>query len=386
MKALLFLPALVLAAVTALAQPEEPPKFSVDGYLKDLQTLFVFNGIPIPGEVQIYDQNQIHNRINVKWQIAPSLLFKVDFRNRVFWGDLSTRDMIKGLDQANDYFDLSVGESNNKGLAYHAMVDRLYLELTKGKWEVRLGRQRVNWGISTVWNPNDVFNAFSFTDFDYEERPGSDALRVRYYPGYASSLEIAAKMADSLEAAVIAGMGQFNAGGYDFQVLGGLVQNELALGAGWAGNIKGAGFKGEMTFFQPLEEGETSSFAATFGLDYLTGKSLYLGAGFLFNSNGQTNAGISNLFSFQLSAKNLYPYKYSLFLQGGYPITPLLNGGLALIYSPSKAHALFANPTISYSISQNWDLDLIGQVALESDGKKYRSPIQGAFIRVKMSY
>lgn len=386
MKALFFLPALALAASTAFAQPEEPPKFSVDGYVKDLQTLFVFNGIPFPGVTQIYDQNQIHNRINVKWQIAPSLLFKVDFRNRIFWGDLSTKDMIKGLDQANDYFDLSVGESNNKGLAYHAMVDRLYLELTKGKWEVRLGRQRVNWGISTVWNPNDVFNAFSFTDFDYEERPGSDALRVRYYPGYASSVEIAAKMADSLEAAVIAGMGQFNAGGYDFQVLGGLVQNELALGAGWAGNIKGAGFKGEMTFFQPLEEGETSSFAATFGLDYLTGKSLYLSTGFLFNSNGQTNAGISNLFTFQLSAKNLYPYKYSVFLQGGYPITPLLSGGLALIYSPSKAHALFANPTISYSISQNWDLDLIGQVALESDGKKYRSPIQGAFIRVKMSY
>ncbi|MBK7337427.1 MAG: hypothetical protein IPJ00_15265 [Saprospirales bacterium] len=364
MKALFFFPALALAAATAFAQPEEPPKFSVDGYVKDLQTLFVFNGIPFPGVTQIYDQNQIHNRINVKWQIAPSLLFKVDFRNRIFWGDLSTKDMIKGLDQANDYFDLSVGESNNKGLAYHAMVDRLYLELTKGKWEVRLGRQRVNWGISTVWNPNDVFNAFSFTDFDYEERPGSDALRVRYYPGYASSVEIAAKMADSLEAAVIAGMGQFNAGGYDFQVLGGLVQNELALGAGWAGNIKGAGFKGEMTFFQPLEEGETSSFAATFGLDYLTGKSLYLSTGFLFNSNGQTNAGISNLFTFQLSAKNLYPYKYSVFLQGGYPITPLLNGGLALIYSPSKAHALFANPTISYSISQNWDLDLIGQVAL----------------------
>lgn len=371
---------------TGWGQEEEPPKLTVGGYVKDLQTVFIFNAKSTLGDIFIYDQNQIHNRINVQWQIAPSLLFKVDFRNRLFWGDLSTTDMLKGLDTANDYFDLSIGKSNDKGLAYHAMIDRLYLEWIKGKWEVRLGRQRINWGISTVWNPNDVFNAFSFTDFDYEERPGSDALRVRYYTGYASSIEVAAKMADSLEAAVIAGMGHFNAGGYDFQVLGGLVKNELALGGGWAGNIKSAGFKGELTFFQPLKKSEKSSFAGTIGVDYMTGKSLYLNGGFLFNSNGTTSGSIASLFDFQLSAKNLYPYKYSLFLQGGYPITPLLNSGLALIYSPSKVHAIFLNPTISYSIAQNWDFDLVGQLAFEKEGKKYRSPIQGLFMRVKLSY
>ena len=378
--------AALLASLPGFSQEEEPSKFSVDGYVKDLQTLFVFNGVPFPGQTFIYDQNQIHNRINVEWQVFPSWTFKVDFRNRVFWGDLSTQSVIDGLDLANDHFDLSIGDSNDKGLAYHAMIDRLYLEFMKGNWEVRFGRQRVNWGINTVWNPNDVFNAFSFTDFDYEERPGSDALRVRYYTGYASSVEVAAKLADSIEAAVIAGMGRFNIGTYDFQAFGGLVQNEIAIGGGWAGNIKGAGFKGEFTFFQPLEDGEKSSFAGTFGLDYMTGKSLYLNGGFLFNSNGITSGTIANLFAFELSAKNLYPFKYSVFLQGGYPITPLLNGGLALIYSPSKSHALFINPTLAYSVAQNWDIDLVGQLAMERDGKKYRSPIQGFFLRMKYSY
>lgn len=376
----------LVAVLTGWGQEEEPPKLRVDGYVKDLQTVFVFNAKSTLGDIFIYDQNQIHNRINVQWQIAPSWLFKVDFRNRLFWGYLSTTDVIRGLDAANDYFDLSIGKSNDKGLAYHAMIDRLYLEWMKGNWELRVGRQRINWGINTVWNPNDVFNAFSFTDFDYEERPGSDALRVRYYTGFASSLEIAAKMADSLEAAVIAGMARFNAGGYDFQVLGGLVQNELALGGGWAGNIKNAGFKGEFTWFQPLKKEEKSSFAGTFGIDYMTSKSLYLSGGFLFNSNGTTNGSIASLFDFELSAKNLYPYKYSIFLQGGYPITPLLNSGLALIYSPSKVHAIFLNPTITYSIAQNWDLDLVGQLALEKEDKKFRSPIQGLFLRTKFSY
>ena len=34
------------------------------------------------------------------------------------------------------------------------------------------GRQRINWGQTFVWNVNDVFNAYSYFDFDYKERPG----------------------------------------------------------------------------------------------------------------------------------------------------------------------------------------------------------------------
>jgi hypothetical protein len=386
MKRAFLLPLLFFSALPVFSQDETPPRLTVDGYVKDLQTLFIFNGLLIPDEVLAFSQNQIHNRINIGYRISPALRAKIDFRNRLFWGDFSGSDYIKGLNVANDYFDLSVGGSNDRGLAYHAMIDRLYLEYAKGNWELRLGRQRVNWGINTVWNPNDVFNAFAFTDFDYEERPGSDALRVTYYTGVASSLELAARMSDSLEGAVIAGLGRFNFKGYDFQVLGGLVQNEIALGGGWAGHIKNAGFKGEFTFFQPLRDGEKSSFAATLGLDYITAKSLYLSSGFLFNSNGANEGSLASLFDFQLSAKNLYPYKYSIFLQGGYPFTPLLNGGLALIYSPSKVHAVFFNPTLTYSIAQDWDLDLVGQIAAEKDGKKYRSPVQGVFIRVKLSF
>lgn len=32
-----------------------------------------------------------------------------------------------------------------------------------------------------AWNPNDWFNTYNYFDFDYEERPGTDAIRVRVY-------------------------------------------------------------------------------------------------------------------------------------------------------------------------------------------------------------
>ena len=48
------------------------------------------------------------------------------------------------------------------------------------KINFRIGRQRINWGTTTIWNPNDIFNAYNFLDFDYEERPGMDGGKFQY--------------------------------------------------------------------------------------------------------------------------------------------------------------------------------------------------------------
>ncbi|MCB0557706.1 MAG: hypothetical protein KDD09_02100, partial [Phaeodactylibacter sp.] len=148
--------------------------------------------------------NLIHNRLNFRWMINDELKLRTDLRTRVFYGDLVRANPNYGdaIDNVNnDYFDLSLVLLDENAWVVQSMIDRLYLEYFKGNWEVRLGRQRINWGISTVWNPNDIFNAFSFTDFDYEERPGSDALRVKYYTGFASSVELAVRMFDHFDEA-----------------------------------------------------------------------------------------------------------------------------------------------------------------------------------------
>ena len=59
----------------------------------------------------------------------------------------------------------------------HTMLDRAWIDYTRGKLQLRLGRQRINWGTNLVWNPNDVFNTFSYFDFDYEE-DDEDMLKI----------------------------------------------------------------------------------------------------------------------------------------------------------------------------------------------------------------
>lgn len=362
---------------------EQPPSYSLTGYVKDLQS---FSILDLGPETFYFSQNLIHHRLNGRWFLNDPFTLRVDLRNRLFWGDGINEAFIASLDGANDYFDLAWGASKAGRVGVHTMIDRLYLQYIKGSWEIRLGRQRINWGINTIWNPNDVFNAFAFTDFDYEERPGSDALRVKYYTGFASSVEIAASVFDSIQSARIGALVKLNAWNYDWQILTALVNNEMALGGGWAGGIGPVGFKGEFTYFQPFENNPDPSFAGTLSLDYITENSLFLMLGFLYNSNGETSGNIAGLFNFELSAKNLYPFTYSVVAQGSYPFTPILNGGMAVIYSPGEAHAMFLNPSITYSIKENWDLDLIAQVAFNREGKQYVSPVQGWFLRFKYSY
>lgn len=368
------------------AQEVEERNWTLNGYIKNLQTGIFINN-PLGGNYQ--QDNLIHNRLNFRWYPNEHLTFRAELRSRVFYGDIVrlTPDYAAQIaDVNNDYFDWSAVLLDRPSWVIHTMLDRLYLEYNKNDWEIRAGRQRINWGINSVWNPNDIFNAFAFTDFDYEERPGSDALSIKRYTGFASSVELVAKAANSWEETVIASRWQFNQWAYDFQLIGGYFQNQVALGGGWAGSIKDLGFKGEWTAFFPLESDQNTSFALTLGTDYIFENSLYLNGGYLYNSNGSTTQDISQLFSFELAADNLYPYRHALFGQVGYPISPLVNSGIAIIYSPVEVHPLFINPTTTVSIANNWDLDLIGQFILNSQNGKYTSPVQAVFLRIKWSY
>ncbi|RME98139.1 MAG: hypothetical protein D6772_09455, partial [Bacteroidetes bacterium] len=227
--------------------------------------------------------------------------------------------------------------------------------------------------------------AYNFTDFDYEERPGADALRIRYYTGYAASVEVALRGADHLNQSVLAGRWVFNQSSYDIQVIGGYAQGSWVVGGGWAGNLKNAGFKGEVSWFiDPTTS--RNSFALTANVDYAFEKGLYLNAGGLYNSEGETEAAVLNLFTFELSARNLYPYRWTSFVQLSYPLSPLMNVGMATLYSPVRSHALFVNPTLTYSIANNWTLDLIGQLVFNKEAAGFRSPLQIVFMRLKFSY
>lgn len=368
---LIFLPACLLAQ-----EEEEDPKLTVRGYVKDMAT------INFADKDSTLIDNLIHHRLNFSYYASEHFTAKLEFRNRIFTGDLVRLfpNYSQLIDVNNDYLNLSWVPVDRNNLVIHTMIDRAYVQWNNNDWEVTLGRQRLNWGVNLAWNPNDLFNSYSFFDFDYEERPGSDALRIRKYTGYASEVEFAIQAADSFNELTAAFKYQINQWNYDIQFIGGVMENNLALGTGWAGSIGGMGFKGEMTYLRHFENDE-DGFLSSLSFDYLFPNSFYLNASVLYNSYGSPdqNLGLVNTSS-NLDIRSISPYNWSTFVQATYPVHPLFNAGFASIIFPSDG-SVFLNPLITWSIVSNLDLDVVGQLYFgdEQDSK-------AMFIRLKYSY
>ena len=393
----------VLMATLAIAQEEQAyPRLEASGYVKHLQALYFLDQPEIrlsaSGSTLVLDtidnplltEQFIHHRLNLQLHLNAGLRIRGALRSRLFYGEavkIQPSFAASIADTDNDVVDLSLIWLRHSSMAGHSVVARLYLAWVSGDWEVRFGRQRINWGVATVWNPNDIFNAYAYTDFDYEERPGSDALRVTRYFGFGNSLEVALRMSGQKQDAVGALLYRFREGVYDIQLLAGYMQEYWTIGGAWAGNIGQAGWKGECSGFLPSSAEEKAALAGSMEFDYTLKGGWYVQAGMLVNTNGVTSRRITELFNFDLSARNLYPYPFTTLLRASYPVSPILNAALALLYSPGQPNPVFLAPVVSLSMAQDWDLDLVGQVVFEEKvAGGYGSPLQAVFLRVKWSY
>ena len=364
------------------------------GYIKDLAMYYKpIEPMPV-NETDSLDYlflNQIHNRLNFRWYATNELTFALEARNRIYFGQMIKQfpDYEDMIDEDNGFLDLGTVLISQEGWFLHAMLDRAYLDYTTGNWQFRVGRQRINWGINLVWNPNDVFNTFSYFDFDYEERPGTDGIKIQYYTSVTSSAELVYKIGHNNDESAIAGMYRFSKFNYDFQFLGGWVGKDYVLGGGWSGDIKGGGFRGEATWFNPRDKDDEENFKAfiaSLSGDYTFKNSLYLHAGFLFNSHGTTgDAGGRDFFTPDISAKTLSFGKYQLFSQATFPFTPLFSGDLSVMVNPCDGSS-FIGPALTYSVGDNWELMANGQLFFGGEGTEYGDYGKAVYARIKWAF
>jgi hypothetical protein len=383
-KLLFFL--LILAPNRAFVQES---KVSLNGYVKELY-MFYSPENTIPGtNLNYLATNIIHNRLNLKWYTSQKLTTVVEMRNRLMFGNLVTKfpDYKSTVNIDHGLVDLSWITAQSNSWFVHSMIDRAYVDYSSGKWQIRTGRQRINWGVNLVWNPNDIFNTFSYFDFDYEERPGTDALRVQYYSGTTSSAELVYKPGRYRERTALAAMYRFSWQDYDFQFIGGQAGNDWIVGGGWSGDIHGAGFRGEMTHFEPANNLSFRSTVASMSADYTFKNSFYLHASILYNSTGKLGnaGGMDVLFNPDMSAKQLSYARWSLFGQVSRPITPLCSGSFAGIMNPSDG-SFYVGPALSYSVLRNLELMLTGQLFFGGAGTEFGDIGQLAFGRLKWSF
>lgn len=357
---------------------------SLNGYVSEMPSL-LYNSLANDYEFS----SQLHNRLNFKWQPNTSFTTALEFRTRFYYyGSNNTASYYKTFEQDAGLIGLSKNIFSGSKYLLNVSVDRLWIDYSKNKWQFTMGRQRINWAQTYVWNPNDIFNTYNYLDFDYVEKPGSDALRIQYYTSETSKAELVVK-ADSSGKPTVAGLYRFNKWNYDIQFISGLTPDDVVIGGGWSGQLAKGGLRGEASYFMPKKDflQKNGTLAASVGWDYMFKNSLFLQLECLYNGYKPDSSGV-NIFetnALKISAKNPFLSDFSYFASVSYPITPLLNGSLASIINPhNKVYILV--PSLDYNVLQNLDLSFIAQVIGFKMQPDKLSTLSMWFFRVKYSF
>jgi hypothetical protein len=353
-----------------LQTPAQNSSFDYNGYAK-----YLFSSSKVP-EIndRLYD-HLLHLRLNTKYYATQSLTAAMELRFRTFYGESAYKipNYRELIQTTRDFVELDFFLWETKYSIGYLEVDRLYLDFVKNDFEVTVGRQRIAWGSCWVWNPTDLFNPLEVLNFDYEERPATDAVRVQYYTGPVTKLEVSYKPAKDPADQILAGLLSLNKWDYDFNLIAGMKYKRWLAGFSWAGDIYSAGFRGELlvsqkpdstdTFIyypqlsQPISLSDNTMISFALSGDYTFPNSFYIHTEVLYNNTGVTE----NTFLYQPLAGNLgllTAARWSIYQEISYDITPLLRGSIFGIYNPNDKSYVIV-PSLSYSVITNLDLYLI---------------------------
>jgi hypothetical protein len=169
-------------------------------------------------------------------------------------------------------------------------------------------------------------------------------------------------------------MYRFSQWNYDIQFLGGVLsEKDVFTGIGWSGDIKGAGFRGEGSYFYPLSHASDTSgtFLGALSLDYTFSNSLYLQVECLYSKKPEGSAtNFYDVYQGNLNVKNMAFSQWNALIQASYPVSPLFNCSLASMIFPDL-DGIYFGPNFQYSLNNNAELSLIAQVF---SGKFFLAP------------
>lgn len=397
MKAKILLLFLLFLSASAFAQL---PVTDVYGYAK-----YLFGTTKYPLYNERFNDHLIHARLNTRWYPFSSLTAALEFRFRAYYGE-SVEKIPNFLDQIKSHHEFAdldaVLWDKGKTLGY-LETDRLWLDWVKDNFEVTVGRQRIAWGTSWVWNPTDLFNPQSPLDFDYEELPGTDALRFQYYTGPVTKVEAAVRPAKTIDRVIAAGLISLNKWDYDFNIIGGIKNNRWVLGGGWSGDILDAGFRGEFTVtqkpgiiqkyknltvlipvYKPISSFKDPVFSFVLSGDYTFPSSFYIHTEVMYYNAGKTEyTGLYQQEALDLGM--LSPSRWSVYQEFSYDITPLLRGSLFGILNPDDKSYVIV-PSASYSVITNLDLYVIALLFSGNTYTQYGDYGSSLYVRVKYSF
>ena len=226
---------------------------------------------------------------------------------------------------------------------------------------------------------------YNFLDFDYEERPGSDAVKMQYVFNNSFNAELACALYQNQPGPIAALKLGWNKWNYDWQWIGGLYKKQVTIGGSWAGPIRDAGFKGEVQYFFRTAD-SVDHLNLSMEVDYMFKKGWYLDVGILLNNRG-INRPLEKFdtLNLSLSPLNLMPTRWNLLVNGSKEITPLFTLTNGMVYSPGS-NLIILLPGLQYNMATNFDINLVWQSFFASIQHHFEAVGHRGFLRFKWSF
>ncbi len=154
-----------------------------------------------------------------------------------------------GTSTGGDWLDLGGTVRSDAHVLWRHRVDRLSLAATAGRFEFRAGRQPISWGTTLFLTPADPFAPFDPADPYREYRTGVDAVRVQYFPGAFSGIDVVVRPARTPVGRTLTALARARAtvGGWDLSAWGGVLHDRAAGAAGITRTVAGAALRGEIS-------------------------------------------------------------------------------------------------------------------------------------------
>lgn len=366
--------------------------FQIGGYTKFLASSAKFSQIN-----ENLTDFTLHSRFNAKYFINDYITFSSALRSKIVYGETIEKFpfLFDRFSQKDYLIELDCHLWKRKKTINYVEIDRLWFDLNLDNLQLNIGRQRIAWGTSWVWNITDIFNPLSILDFDYEERPAVDAFRLQYFPTTTLKFDFAFKPEKEIEKSSVALQFFYNKIGYDFYLMLGYHRERFVSGFSWSGDISGAGFRGEILFSDApgkMSFGSSNIFSiqnkkqlsVVLSGDYTFANSLYIHSELLYNNLGMIEH--IGLYSKDASEIGLLSAsRINLFYQLGYNLTALTRLDLSMIHNPyDKSFVLL--PTVSISLLQNLDLSFISLYFNGEDFSEYSPKGIMLYSRLKYSF
>src|ERR1035438_9285218 len=116
-------------------------KFTLKGYVKYLEQVSFTNNAN-----ELLTDQLLHNRLNFHYGPDAHLNFRLEIRNRLYYGELvqTYPNFAALVTSSNETFNLSKNWVNQNSVLINSTIDRASAEYNNGKWDITLGRQRID--------------------------------------------------------------------------------------------------------------------------------------------------------------------------------------------------------------------------------------------------